>query len=55
MITGIPIINLACFVLWWVICIVRYIATEPPSIERKRSVFSGILNSTLFFFDIALS
>lgn len=47
-ITGSPIINLLCFVLWRITLMVQYMASEPPMAEIKKSVFSGTLFALRF-------
>ena len=53
-ISGIPIINFACFVLCLIINIVISIATEPPRAESKRSVRS-LVRCFVICFDAILS
>ena len=48
MISGIPTINLGCFVLCLMTCIVMNIATEPPIAERSNRVLSFTRHAPVF-------
>ena len=41
-ISGIPIINRLCRVLCRIICMVRYMPGQPPSMQSRKRVFSGM-------------
>lgn len=53
--SGMPIINLICLVLWRIMSIVKSIDAEPPREARRIRFFSGIRLAFLFAFILSMS